>query len=199
MQATEVFAVEVPQYTGGGMRTLVPRVLNPSVLQADRRAAAAGRGELWTAERFYQDLAERKGPDAVRIFRKIQEWAESQPRLAALFGRGKLDGSIQITFKRGDDVAKYQTGDTVILTLWTYGRAEIEFQYLMVRGPFADVEKRKELWRRLTTGSSLRIAEDRIDLRPSVQWSELTDANNLRALTDAMAWIADKLDPKHVD
>jgi hypothetical protein len=193
VQSSEVYAVEVPQYVGSGMRTLVPRVLNPSVLQADRRAAAAGRGELWTEERFYRDLAERNGLEAVRMFRQIHEWAESQPRLAALFGRGKSDGSIQITFKRGDDAARYQTDDTVILTLWTYGRAEIEFQYLMAHGPFATVEKREELWRRLMTGSSLKIAKERIDRRPSVQWSELTDANNMRALVDAMEWVAHEL------
>jgi hypothetical protein len=193
VQATEVYAVEVPQYTGGGMRTLVPRVLNPSVLQADRRAATGGRGELWTPERFYQDLAERNGPTVVPVFRQIHQWAEAQPRLAALFGRGKSDGSIQITFKRGDDATRYQPGDMVILTLWTYGRAEIEFQYLMARGPFATVEKREELWRRLTTESSLKIAKDRIDLRPSVQWSELTEGNNMRVLIDAMEWVVQQL------
>lgn len=90
VQATEVYAVEVPQYTGGGMRTLVPRVLNPSVLQADRRAAAAGRGELWTLERFYHDLAKRNGPEAVRVFRQIHQWAETQPRLAMLFWARKI-------------------------------------------------------------------------------------------------------------
>jgi hypothetical protein len=193
VQSTEVYAVEVPQYTGGGMRTLVPRVLNPSVLQADRRAAVAGRGELWTAERFYQDLAERNGPEAVPVFRQIHEWAEAQSRLAAFFGRGRSDGSIKILFKRGSDATIYQGGDTVILTLWTYGLAEIEFQYLMARSPFAAVEKREELWRRLTTGSSLKIAKNRIDLRPSVKWPELADANNMQVLIDAMDWVVQQL------
>lgn len=192
VQTTEVYAVEVPQYTdtGGEMRTLVPRVLNPSVLQADRRAAAAGRGELWTEERFYRDFAERNGPEAVPVFRQIHRWAEAQPRLAAQCGRGKSDGSIKILFKRGDDAAVYQTGDAVILTLWSYGLAEIEFQYLMSRPPFDAVEKREELWRRLTIGSSLKIAKNRIDLRPSVKWSDLADANNMRVLIEAMEWVA---------
>ena len=193
VQATEVYAVEVPQYTGSGMRTLVPRVLNPSVLQADRRAAAAGRGELWTGDRFYRDLAERNGPGAVPVFRQIHQWAEAQPRLVTLFGRGKSDGSIKILFKRGADATIYQSGDTVILTLWSYGLAEIEFQYLMARAPFDAVEKREELWRRLTDGSSLKIARSRIELRPSVKWSELADSKNMPVLLAAMEWVVQEL------
>lgn len=84
-------------------------------------------------------------------------------------------------------------GDAVILTLWTYGRAEVEFQYLMARWPFVAAEKREELWRRLTTGSSLKIAKDRIDVRPSVKWSELTDGNNMHALIHAMKWVVHEL------
>ncbi len=49
MQLSEAYAVEVRQFTSGDMKTLVPRILNPSLLQADRRAVATGRGETWTA------------------------------------------------------------------------------------------------------------------------------------------------------
>ena len=194
MENSEAFAVEVSQYTGGGMRTLVPRVLNPSVLQADRRAAAAGKGEPWTADRFYKNLADRNGPDPAALFRDIQIWAQSQLQLAIFFGKGMSDGSIQITYKRGDDPLTYQIGDTVIMTLWSYGRVEIEFQYLMGRAPFAAVEKRQELWRRMTTESSLKISEEKIDKRPSVQWKDLSDPKNMRALLNAMEWVVVELD-----
>ena len=127
MQLTEVYAVEVKQYAGVGMKTLVPRVLNPSVLQADRRAVASGVGEMWTADRFYKDVLERHGEIAVKIFRQIDGWVQSQPQLSRFFGRGKLDGSIQITYKLGHDPTGYEAGDTVIVTLWTYGTVEIEF------------------------------------------------------------------------
>ncbi len=67
MQLTEVYAVEVRQFTGGGMKTLVPRILNPSVLQTDRRAATTQRGEIWTSDRFYADVQVRLGNDAVTL------------------------------------------------------------------------------------------------------------------------------------
>ncbi len=175
------------------MKTVVPRVLNSSVLQVDRRAAASGRGEPWTAERFYNALLERQGENAAAVMRDIQEWVEAVPQLAIFFGKGKLDGSIQIAYKHGDDRSIYQPGDTVILSLWSYGRVEIEFQYLMTREAFSSHDMREELWRRLTSGSHLKIPADKIDKRPSVQWSELTDAANMQALRSAMEWIVNEL------
>ncbi len=189
MQISEVYAVEVRQFTGGDMKTLVPRVLNASLLQADRRAVATGRGETWTAERFYADLLERRGEEAVNVFRTIHRWAEAQSALAVFFGSGKSDGSVQMTYKYGDDRSVYQRGDTVILTLWSYGWAEVEFQYLAAREVFASAEVRDERRRRLMAGSTLNVPVDKIAKRPSFFWSELSDSGNVRCLESAMEWV----------
>ncbi len=194
MEKSEAYAVEVPQYTGGGLRTLVPRVLNPSVIQADRRAATTSRGELWTIDRFFDDLASRQGPEPVSVFKDILIWAQSQPKLAIFFGRGKSDGSIQITFKKGGDPSIYQTGDAVVMTLWSYGRAEIEFQYLVTHAPFTDDEKRKELWRRLNSGTDFKIPEEKTDKRPSINWRELVKPDALNTLLKSMEWVIGQLD-----
>lgn len=79
------------------------------------------------------------------------------------------------------------------MTILKKQKASRTLQYLMTRGPFVTLEKREELWRRLTTGSTLRIPKDRIDLRPSVKWSDLTDRNNTRVLMDAMDWVVQEL------
>lgn len=187
VQATEVYAVEVRQYTGGGIRTLVPRVLNPSVLQADRRAASAGRGQRWSAERFYADLTERCGPEAAEVFRRIHERAEGRPGIRTYFGHGKSDGSITIA---------YAADNTVIVTLWTYGRVEIDFEYLLKNPVFASDVRRQELRRRLISGSTFEIPEDRIDKRPSLQWSDLRDEDNMKTLLGSIEWTVEQLAAK---
>ena len=63
----------------------------------------------------------------------------------------------------------------------------------MTRAPFDTIEKREELWRRLTDGSSLKISRNRIDVRPNVKWTELTDPHNMRALIVAMEWVLREL------
>lgn len=194
MQLSEVFAVEVRQYIGDDMKTLVPRVLNTSVMQADRRSVAAVRGELWTEERSYTDVLNRNGEDAFRIMRSIQAWAQSQPNVALFFGRGKSDGSIQITHKLRDDHSAYQRAeDTVSLSLWSLGRVEIEFKYLKKRPSFVAEAMRKELHRRLTSESTLKIDASRIEARPSIPWTDFVEPKNYECLVTAMQWVIQHL------
>ena len=193
MQLTEVYAVEVRQFAGDGMKTLVPRVLNPSVLQTDRRVVASGVGETWTPDRFYNDLRERHGDEAVKVFRKIDKWVQEQPQLSRFFGRGKVDGSIQITHKHGSDASMYESGDTVIVTLWTYGTVEIEFQYMVSRPAFLAVETRETLREHLMNSSTLEIPMNKISKRPNIQWSQFKEQRNLDALFASIKWIIEKL------
>jgi hypothetical protein len=191
MQKTEVYAVEVRQFTGGDMRTLAPRVLNPSVMQADRRAAASGsRGEPWTEDRFYVALAEHSGEHAEPVFREIQAWAAGQPDVATLFGRGKGDGSMVFAYTHRETNLKEPT---IFLTLWTYGRAEVDFEYLKKSRAFEGEAAREELRRRIVTSSTLTIDADRIGKRPPIPWSALQDLTNMRVFLTAMDWVVSQL------
>jgi len=193
MQKTEVYAVEVRQFTGGGMRTLAPRVLNPSVLQTDRRAAASGsRDEAWTQDRFYVALPEHAGAQAEPVFRQIQEWADAQQHVVTLFGRGKDDGSMIFAYQRPGSSVKEST---VFLTLWTYGRAEVDFEYLRYHPAFERDEAREELRRRIVTDSTLTIDANRIGKRPPIHWIALQDPANMRVLLGALDWVVLQLEP----
>ena len=79
------------------------------------------------------------------------------------------------------------------MTLWTYGRVEIDFEYLIKSQQFKPDVKRQELRERLMSGSTLDIPEARIDKRPSIQWSDLTDAKNIKALLASVEWVAQEL------
>jgi hypothetical protein len=195
MQKTEVYAVEMRQFIGVGMRTLAPRVLNPSILQTDRRATASGsRGEIWTEDRFYVALAEHAGEDAVSAFRRIQEWAADQAHVETFFGRGKGEGSIIIGYQPAGASAKEST---VFLTLWTSGRAEVDFEYLKYHHTFEGEAAREDLRRRIVTDSTIVIDGTRIGKRPSIPWATLQDRKNMDALLNALQWVLAQLELGH--
>ena len=137
-------------------------------------------------------MRERHGDEAVKVFQQIDEWVQEQPQLSRFFGRGKLDGSIQITYKQGPDNSRYESGDTVIVTLWTYGTVEIEFQYMLSRPTFMAVQTREALRAKLLNNSTLEIPMDKISKRPNIQWLEFTEQQNLDALFASIKWIVEK-------
>jgi hypothetical protein len=89
----------------------------------------------------------------------VVEWADGCDNVIPYFGRGKRDGSIQITALR--EPPRYQRAtDVVFVTLWTYGRAEIGFEYLAMKPPFDSADLREQLRQRLNTLPGVQIRED---------------------------------------
>lgn len=191
MTTTEVFAVEIRHFAGAGMKTLVPRALNPSIRTADRKSAWVP-GDAWTVERFFAALDERHGAEAVAVFRAIYDWAKQQPHLNFLFGNGRNEGSIIIIYQRTRGAWSQAAGDVTIITLWTYGRLEFGLQWLAGRSAFASSEKQLEILRHLRAGSTLVIDDDKIGKRPSVPWSDFQSEANRAALFHTIEWIVEQ-------
>jgi hypothetical protein len=191
MATTDVFAIAVPQYAGGSVRAVAPRVLNPSLVELDRKKAAASpRGELWTRQRFYEQLEGRGALGTVAVFAQIERWAEERDSVEVAFGRGLRDGSIQISCVRNDRESARRVA-VVFLTLWTSGGIEIEFQYIAARRPFDSVLLREQLRSRLNAIGPISLPEDRIDKRPNISYELLLDQNVLRAFLDVQEWLVE--------
>lgn len=71
MDPAEVLAVEIRQYTGEGLKTLVPWVIGMTA-EAEQRNARPRRSRQWTAEEFDADLRDRVGGVAVDISRRVR-------------------------------------------------------------------------------------------------------------------------------
>ena len=62
MAPAEVLAIEVKQYVGEGLRTLVPKVLGQTA-EAQQRKGRRGASRQWDEESFMRTLAEERGED----------------------------------------------------------------------------------------------------------------------------------------
>lgn len=179
MTPAEVIAIEVKQYVGEGVKTLVPRVIGQTA-EAETKKRAGGPGRQWDEESFFSLLAEKAGEDAVSAARELLEWATKR-RLRITWGRGKVEGSFSPVL----DVAGRRYFP---IAVFFGGRVEIQFQH-MNRPPFDALELRRDLLERLNRIPGVDIPEDAISGRPSLPLSDLgRNPKMLNGLEAVLDW-----------
>lgn len=183
MDPAEVLALELRQYQGEGLKTLVP-ILYGQTQEAQQKKGAGPLPKQWTEQEIYDGLQRRFGADIVEVARKIGTWMR-QNGIDVSFGRGTKDGSMRAVF--GHKGQKLYP-----LTIWTYGRVEVGFQTMM-NSPFRDEEKRRELLGRLNEIPGLNLPDDAITRYPSISLKLLSDETHLMKFFDAMNWFVAEL------
>ena len=185
MTPAEVLAVEIKQFTGQGLKTLVPIVHGQTEEAKGKKNNNAGPKRQWDEESFFKDLTSRRSIEEAEIARKILEWAKDKlPRF--WWGKGKQDGSFfPILDLNGEQYYPF--------AIWTYGKIEIQFQWLMNRSPFNDEMKRKELLKRLNQIPGVEIPEKAITRRPNIFLSTFKDASSLRQLLETLDWVVGEI------
>lgn len=181
MEPTEVLAVEIRQYIGGGEQMLVPRVIGQTAEARQKKSVGRSRGSRqWDEPSFLADLQERRGPDEAEVARQIIEWSKSVfSRLA--WGKGSLDGGVS--------PALDQNGQSYWpFYLWTYGRVEIQFYWMTGMPPFDKTEKRLEFLNKLNEIPGVELPESAILKRPAIPLSTLTAPDALPKLYSAVDW-----------
>jgi hypothetical protein len=171
----EVIAIEVRQYVGEGLRTLVPRIIGQTAATETRKAQ--GEKRRWDEASFFSELEARRGAAEAAVARELLEWARQQ-LMRFTWGSGKVDGSfIPVLDHAGEP--HYP------IAVYTYGRLLIQFQHL--RPPFDDLALRSELLARVNAIPGVSIPEDAITRRPAIELSLLAaDPAALQALKDAL-------------
>lgn len=77
-----------------------------------------------------------------------------------------------------------------LIAVWTYGRVEVQFQWLKTRPAFEDEGKRLELLRRLNAIEGISISSDAVSRRPSFALATLADEARLKQFLDVLDWVA---------
>lgn len=181
MDPAQVLAVEIKQFVGQNMRTMVPRVIGHLT---DQPKPPIGTKQ-WDEASFMEDLAKRQGSDGARVAKSILEWAERRTT-RIWWGRGLKDGSCVPVLDRNNRAYQF-------LNVRTYGRLEVQFQYLKGTPPFADESKRLELLNRLNRIAGVQLPNDAIMRRPSIPLRMFSNPDALKALLDAFEWVVDQI------
>jgi hypothetical protein len=164
MAEVEVLAVELRQFAQGELRTIVPTVFGHTLASESK---AAEKGRPWTRERFLQKLEETSGTDARRVAESLLGWA-GKCAAAVWWGRGAVLGSFFPEFFGPG-------GKFLTFAVWTYGRVELQFQYLQNHPPFDRFEERDALRQRLNRILGESISEAQLAKRPTFDLTRLGD------------------------
>jgi len=188
MDPAEVIAIEMKQYMGEGLKTLVPRIIGQTA-QAQQKKGVAREERQWSEESFFPELEARRGKDQAAAARKILDWAKSKAT-RIYWGRGSQSGSFV-------PILSYNGQDYSLLAVYTYGTVEIYFQYYRTMPPFDSEAKRKELLARLNDIDDISIPMDGIARRPGIQLSQLTNHSALERFLGVLEWIVEQVTAKH--
>ena len=120
MSPAEVFALEVRQYVGKGIETLVPRIIGQTSAAQQRKSTDGVPAPQWDEPMFFTALALNCEDKEVDVARRLLEWATGHG-LRIWWGRGRLKGSF---FPMLD----HAEGNYFTFSVWTNGKVEIQFQ-----------------------------------------------------------------------
>jgi hypothetical protein len=179
MDPAEVLAVEIRQYVGDGLKTLVPRVLGVTA-RAQQKKPSSG-GQQWNEQTFFKALEENKGAELCRATRRILDWCRNRG-LRVWWGRGAKMGSFVA-------VLDWKEKGYQMFAAWSYGAVEIYFQWLLRKPPFDAEGKRRELLGKLNQIPGVNLPEDSITRRPSINGGALVQEDSMKAFLEAMDWV----------
>lgn len=184
MNPAEVLAIEIRQFVGSGLQTLVPVVIGQTA-QAEAKRSARASGALWDRERFIAALRDRKGDRIASLAEELINSAEQNSTHLG-WGMGAQDGSCYpIVEKNGLNYYPY--------FLWTYGRVEIQCRWIRLRPPFTEDPCMSEWTERLNEIPGLNIRPEDWSRRPAFDMEALVNPAVRASFESAMKWFWSKL------
>lgn len=186
MRPAEVLAVELRQYQGEGLRTLVPIVIGQSQQAREQKAGpSAGRPRrLWDEKRIVDRLAGDTTPAIAATAAALIS------RLKALCDRVVFNDAPNYGAMTAevDDAS----GPCGFLRLWTDGNVAVHFNALKRTAAFSSEAARRQLAERLNELPGVAIRPNSLDRQPSIPLSALATDQGA-AFIDAMQWLAGRL------
>lgn len=186
MNPAEVLGVEVKQFIGQNLRTLVPRIIGQTIEAKDMKG---GGKKLWSEDIFLEEMKTKVGSPEAEIAARFLEWGRSG-MMTPRWGRGKLSGSYSLYLNHNEKEHK-------ILSISTEGKGKLWFQFgdYMKQPPFDSKENRAEFLRHLNAVPGISISEEVLTAGkyPNVPLSVFLSALAYDKTIEAFDWFIGKI------
>jgi hypothetical protein len=183
MDSAEVLALEIKQYAGDQLKTLVPRVIGLTS-DARKRKGTETDQRQWDEQSFFSRLDSEQG----KIARKILDWAKpNMPRI--WWGKGSQDGSF-IPVLDMNGIGYYAIA---VRTGYKNPHIQLQFQPLSNRPPFDEENLRLDFLKRLNKIPGIDLPPEAINKYPSFKLDKLGDDKSLNQFIEALDWIVSQI------
>jgi hypothetical protein len=184
LDPAEILGVQIRQFVGEGITTLVPRVLGRTA-EAEQRKTTPRATRRWDAGSFDRELAGTRGEEELRLAREIRTWAADRDLLID-WGRGARIGSFMPKLDRDGRLHG-------MFSVGTNGEVQLSLGS-MQRPPFDQLDKRRELVERLNDipGVELRV-ENLATGWPVMPLRPLGDGECLTRFLDVWDWYLEQV------
>ena len=180
MDPAEVLAIEVKQFVGEGLKTLVPRVIGLTEGAVQKKSGGYS-GKQWDESSFFSELTSKQNDDIAKVAKDILDWVS--PKVSRIYwGQGKQTGSYVPILITPNNI-KYQ-----LFAAFTNGTIQINFHVYSKRPEFQSEDRRLELLNRLNTIPGVSLPRDSIDRYPSIQIGVLQQQENLEKFFEIFEW-----------
>ena len=180
MKSTEVLGIELRQYEGQSLKTLVPRVIG---MTSDAQKAKSQRpaGRIWDEQSFLEEIQDRVNDQTKDIAIQILAWARSKS-LPIKWGKG---GSVGTFYP----VVSTAEGPCNLFGVSTEGKIEVAFRYLL----FGSDEQRVQLLQRLNKIPGVSLKESSAKSWASFPMSVLYKPDQLKQFYETYEWAISQL------
>jgi len=179
MDPAEVLAVELRQYTGGGISTLVPRVIGLTEKSRRKSVRTEKRDKPWTPEEFLQKLQEA-GPDNTGEAESLIEWARGSS-VKLVGGTGAKTAALNYEYRGVHLFCLDNISDI----------PRFRVNFYLLPAPFDQDEKRKELLSRLNSIGQISLPED--TKYQGFKLTALEGTEGLKQLRITLDWVLEQL------
>jgi hypothetical protein len=189
MEDAEVLAVEIKQFKGESVTTLVPRLIGQTE-RARQRKTVSGNAEpkiRWNEPRFMAAISALRDSGEVETMKHIYNRTVSIG--TPYWGEGKAEDRGSYYPELHHNGMKHY-----IFALRTSGDIELQFQWMLGKVPFDDVSLRRELADRLLTIPGMCLLPDEVlTKRPHFPVAALPDDTTLQEFFRTVDWYFDTI------
>ena len=183
MTPAEVLAVEIKQFVGDKIKTLVPRIIGQTVEAQDKKDLNL-KSKQWDESSFMERLDDKEKIVAGRIL----EWANKN-RMRIWWGKGAKDGSFTpILDHNGTDYYPI-----AVRTGYKNPHIQIQFDRLSKRPPFDSDDLRAEFLDKLNEIEGVDMPSTSVSKYPSLRIRLLNDEKELNKLMNTLDWFTERI------